>query len=199
MPSPGLQPPLTESALLTQWRRGDQAAARRLLRRQLGPLRGYFARRVPCRADADDLVQRTLIATIDALPRYRHDVDLARFTRAIASKLLLCYRRDGERARARLDADTNPEAMHASLPSAFACICHQHGLQRLRHAIRTLPDDSAQLLRLRYWEERDATEIGQLLGLHPNAVRMRLLRARLEMKRMLAVMGEDEPWVEENP
>lgn len=191
MLSPGL--PLSEStepALLARWRTGDRAAGRSLLRRQVDPLRRYFSRRVPCQADAEDLVQRTLLATIDALPRFREDVELSRFVRAIASKLLLRYRRDGERARVRLDADANPDAVPASQPSAFTWVCREDGVERLRLAIRELPDGSAQLLQLRYWEERDATEIGRLLGLNPNAVRTRLHRARHEMRQMLAVLEE---------
>lgn len=194
MLSPCLQLPQdTESALIARWRNGDRAAALYLLRSQVQPVRRYFSRRVPCRADAEDLVQRTLLASIDALPRYREDVELSRFVRAIASKLLLRHRRDGERARVRLDADVQPDAVQAGQPSAFACVCHENELQRLREAFRELPDGSARLLHLRYWEERDTSEIARLLELEPGAVRVRLHRARHEVKRVLAAMvGEAE-------
>jgi len=195
MHSPGLLPPEdTETALIARWRTGDRAAARRLLRHQVAPLRRYFSRRVSCRADAEDLVQRTLLASVDALPRFREEVELSRFVRAIASKLLLRYRRDGERARVRLDADADPDAVEARDPSAFSWICREDDLDRVRHAFRELPDGSAELLHLRYWEERDTAEIGERLGLNPGAVRTRLHRARHEMKRVLAgMMGpEDE-------
>lgn len=142
-------------------------------------------------------MQRTLLATIDALPRYREDVELACFVRAIASKLLLRYRRDGERARVRLHADVQPDAVQTDEPSALAWACRKDGVERLRLAIRALPNGSARLLHLRYWEERDATEIGRLLGLNPSAVRTRLHRARHEMRRVLVAMGEvDEAAVE---
>jgi RNA polymerase sigma-70 factor, ECF subfamily len=185
-----------EPALIARWRTGDPYAGRCLLRQQVEPLRRYFSRRVPCRADAEDLVQRTLLATIDALPRFREDVELAGFMLAIASKLLLRYRRDGERARVRLDAAANPDTVQASQPSALAWVCREDGVERLRLVIRELPQGSAQLLHLRYWEERDATEIGELLGLNPNAVRARLHRARHEMRRMLAAMEGSEEGAE---
>jgi RNA polymerase sigma factor (sigma-70 family) len=190
MLSPGLQlPEDTESVLLARWRIGDRAAGLCLLRREVQPVRRYFSHRVPCRADAEDLVQRTLLASIDALPRFREDVELSRFVRAIASKLLLRYRRDGERARVRLDADVQPDATPAGQPSALSWVCHEDDLQRLQDAFRELPDDSARLLQLRYWEERDTSEIARLLELNPGAVRTRLHRARHEMKRALAVMA----------
>lgn len=183
----------TEPALVARWRNGDRAAGLCLLRRQVPRVRDYFSRRVPCHADAEDLLQRTLLASIDALPRYREDVELGRFVRAIASKLLLRHRRDGERARVRLGARVEPDAMQAGQPSAFACVCRDDELQRLRDAFRELPDGSAQLLHLRYWEERDTSEIARLLELEPGAVRVRLHRARHEVKRVMAAMsGEGE-------
>ncbi len=163
-----------------------------LLRREVQPLRRYFSRRVPCRADAEDLTQRTLLASIDALPRFREEVELSRYVRAIASKLLLRYRRDGERARVRLDAGVQPDAVQAGQPSALACVCLEDDVQRLRDAFRELPSGSARLLELRYWEERDTSEIARLLELEPGAVRVRLHRARHEVKRVLAAMGGAE-------
>jgi RNA polymerase sigma factor (sigma-70 family) len=182
----------TESALIARWRAGDRAAAHHLLRREIQPLRRYFSHRVPCRADAEDLAQRTLLASIDALPRFREDVDLSRFVRAIATKLLLRYRRDGARARVRLDTSVQPDAVQAGQPSAFSWVCHEDELQRLRSAFRGLPDDSARLLHLRYWEEQDTSEIARRLELEPGAVRTRLSRARSEMKQALAGMAGSE-------
>jgi DNA-directed RNA polymerase specialized sigma24 family protein len=63
-----------DSVLIAQWRTGVRAAHERLLGRQVEPLRRYLSRRVPCSADVDDLVQRTMLALLDALPRFREDV-----------------------------------------------------------------------------------------------------------------------------
>jgi RNA polymerase sigma-70 factor, ECF subfamily len=193
MPSLDLQPSEdTETTLIARWRTGDMTAGHCLLRREIQPLRHYFSRRVSCRADAEDLAQRTLLASIDALPRFREGVELSRFVQAIASKLLLRYRRDGERARVRLEMDVQPDAVRAGQPSAISWICHEDELQRLRDAFRGLPDDSARLLHLRYWEEQDTAEIARLLELKPGAVRTRLTRARHEMRRALGGMVEPE-------
>lgn len=175
-----------ETALLAQWRMGDPEAGLRLLQRQVGPLREYFRRRVPCRADVEDLVQRTLLAAVEALPRYREDVAFSAFVRAIASKLRLRHHRDVERARERMEADARPDAMEADDPSMSACMLREDTCDRLRRAVSRLPHDSARLLRLRYWEERDTGEIARELGLKRGTVRVRLLRARNEVKRELA-------------
>lgn len=174
-----------ESALVSQWRAGNRAAPETLLHRQVGPLRRYFSRRVSCHADADDLVQRTLLATLDALPRFREDVAFSGFVAAIASKLLLHYHRDELRARSRCDADACPEGMQCEQSSVFARVLHEKEAQELRRVLGRISDESVRILQLRYWDEHDAEEIGRLLGLSRGAVRTRLHRARGEVKRAL--------------
>ena len=187
-------PHAPESVLLARWRSGDSTAALCLLRRQVPPLRRYFSRRVVCAADVEDLVQRTLLASIESLPRFREEVELSAFVQAIASKLFLRYRRDVIYTRGRVDPETRVDSVQGREPSALSWVCHEDEAQRLRDAFRELPEDSAHLLHLRYWEEHDTIEIARRLDLNPGTVRMRLHRARHEMKRVLAAMiGTDEP------
>src|SRR5690606_33512888 len=116
--------------------------ASRLVRRQAAPVRRYFSRRVPCLADVEDLVQRTLMAAVEALPRYREEVSFSQFVRAIASKLLLRYRRDGARARGRLEADVQPDAVAKEQPSALRWMFDEDTGDRLRRAVGELPEAS---------------------------------------------------------
>jgi RNA polymerase sigma factor (sigma-70 family) len=180
-----------ESALLTHCHGGDRTAGTSLLRHQLEPTRRYFARRVACSADVEDLVQRTLLTSIDALPRFRGTVGFSRFVRAVAAKLLLRYWRDGGRAHRRLDTGTHLDGLRCAQPSALWLMSREDGLRSLRLVLEQLPEASAQLLRLRYWEDRDAAEIGQLLGLSQGLVRVRLHRARHQLRRALGeAMGD---------
>ncbi|MEX1362942.1 MAG: sigma-70 family RNA polymerase sigma factor [Nannocystaceae bacterium] len=176
---------------MSRWRAGDPSAGLRLLRPQVEPTRRYLSRHVRCPADVDDLLQRSLLASIEALPRYRQRVGVSRFVRAMATKLLLRHRRDDRRARARrdLEAAGRLDAMVHHGPSALARVSQQQGLVGRQQALTTLPRRSAELLRLRYWDEHDAAEIGQRLGLSPTAVRVRLHRARRELRRALVDMA----------
>lgn len=190
-PAPGSHSRDPEAALLAQWRHGDPTAGVWLVRHQVGVVRRYFSRRVPCSADAEDLVQRALMAAVEALPRYREEVPFSQFVRAIANKLLLRYRRDRERARGRLESVVEPDAVEAEQPSAQACIFHEDARDRLQRVVRELPEASARLLHLRYWEGRNTTEIAEQLALSPGAVRTRLHRARREVKRALRRQASD--------
>jgi RNA polymerase sigma-70 factor (ECF subfamily) len=61
---------------------------------------------------------------------------------------------------------------------------------RIAAALQQLDDLSRSAIVLRYYENLSSREIGQLIGLSPAAVDMRLMRARQQLKQFL---GEDEP------
>lgn len=164
---------------------GDRSAMAQLIRRHFTPTRRYFARRVACPADVDDLVQRTLIAAIEALPRLRPGIGFAGFVRSIARRLSLRYRIESERAKTRLDVGVCPESLIARDPPAPVSLSRRDAHTRVEHVMHDLPESSAHLLRLRYWDERDATEIAREVRASPAAVRIRLHRARHEMKLAL--------------
>ncbi|MDP9866686.1 MULTISPECIES: RNA polymerase sigma factor [Streptosporangium] len=63
-------------------------------------------------------------------------------------------------------------------------------------AMARLRPKDGEVLRLHYWEDLAVEEIGRILGLTPNAVRVRLCRARLRLAESLRGMhlecGEGE-------
>ena len=61
---------------------------------------------------------------------------------------------------------------------------------RIAAALQQLDDLSRSAIVLRYYENLSSREIGQLIGLSPAAVDMRLMRARQQLKELL---GDDQP------
>ena len=71
------------------------------------------------------------------------------------------------------------------------------GDDRLGEALAALPDADAELLRLWAWEQLTPTEIASVLDVTPNAVSIRLHRARKkladELRKVDAAAGHEEP------
>lgn len=174
-----------EASLVSLARSGDRAAVTNLFTRHIQPTHRYFARRIACAADTEDLVQRTLLAAMEGLPRLREGASFTGFVRAIARRLLLRHRRDGERASRRFGADVQPETLMAREPSMPTSMFRKEAHARLRRALCELPEPIAHVLHLRYWGERDAADIARVLDSSPEAVRTRLHRARHAMKLAL--------------
>lgn len=61
----------------------------------------------------------------------------------------------------------------------------QEERERMLAAIRKLPEASQAVVTLKYLEGRSAAEIGATLGMSPEAVRMRLSRALLQLREEL--------------
>ncbi len=62
----------------------------------------------------------------------------------------------------------------------------------LNEAIGMLSADDAQIITLFYKAEQSLEEIGHILGLEPNTVKVRLHRARTRLKEKLKLYLQDE-------
>lgn len=60
-------------------------------------------------------------------------------------------------------------------------------------AMSLLSDQDAEVLRLAYWEDLPASDVGLVLGCSPGAARVRLHRARNHLQQVLADDEEERP------
>ena len=69
-----------------------------------------------------------------------------------------------------------------------------------RWALRQLPYDEREIIRMSFWEDLSASEIAAIIGCTPTAVRLRLLRARVHLRAILirpTIQNEGIPLTEE--
>jgi RNA polymerase sigma-70 factor (ECF subfamily) len=148
-------------------------------REHYGAVWAYARRRVVGAADADDVAAQTWLTVwrrLDDLPAGRE----LPWCYGVARRCVANHRRGDDR-RMRLvrvvasererDAirDTDPRADH------------------LHRALDRLREDDRELLRIAAWERLDHADIARSLGITPNAVALRLHRAR---RRLAAALKE---------
>lgn len=160
-------------------RTGFEAVARELIE----PLRRYLARRTDP-ATAEDVLSETLLvcwrrrAEIPAEP-LAWAYAVARNCLANADR---AHRRQ-ERLLVRIWQVARPvEQVPAAADPDPA----------LGRALARLPALDAELVRLWAWEELGPAEIAQVVGLSPNAVSIRLHRARRKLRSLLQQPGKGE-------
>lgn len=61
----------------------------------------------------------------------------------------------------------------------------------IRFAVELLPAESAQLVRMRHWDDLTFAEIGERLGINAQAARQRLNRIMPKLARILSMIGAD--------
>jgi RNA polymerase sigma-70 factor (ECF subfamily) len=147
---------------------------------------------------AKDLVQETFLNAYRGLNRFRGDARISTWLYTIASRACLRMRRkrkgepdrelsldefiptsDGEfRLQIRVDGLSPEEALQ-----------NKELQQALDAAINKLPKKYKMVLVLRDMEGLSAKEVGTIMGLHERAVKSRLHRARLFVRRELSARG----------
>jgi RNA polymerase sigma-70 factor (ECF subfamily) len=158
-------------------RTGDRAALEELLR-EVAPMVERFARRM-CRDDADDVVQDTLLAIAQHLPRFEGRSSLSTWVFTLARTACSRHRRHlhpSEQLGDEAAATPSPEH-HASASEARL---------QITRALDRMPADYREVLHLRDVEGLSAAEASQVLGIGEAAVKSRLHRARAALKDAVA-------------
>ncbi|TLY15986.1 MAG: sigma-70 family RNA polymerase sigma factor [Nitrospirae bacterium] len=161
-----------------------------------------FAQRL-CRRveDAQDLVQDTFLNAYRGLGQFRGDAQVSTWLYRIATRasLRLRRKRKGEPDRElSLDEFIPTSDGEFTLQIPTAGLTPEEALQNkelrraLHQAIQKLPNKYRLVLVLRDMEGLTAKEVGAIMGLNERAVKSRLHRARLFVRRELSARGIEE-------
>jgi RNA polymerase sigma-70 factor, ECF subfamily len=148
--------------------------------------------------DARDLVQETFLNAYRGLPHFRGDAQFATWLYRIASRVCLAMRRrrKGE-PQHELSLEefipTSDGELRLQIPadglSPEEALANKQLRRALRQAIQGLPAKYRLVLVLRDMEGLSAKEVGTIMGLNERAVKSRLHRARLFVRRELTARG----------
>jgi RNA polymerase sigma-70 factor (ECF subfamily) len=141
---------------------------------------------VGSRAEADDLVQETLLDAHSAFGSYRGDGSVRAWLFAIARRKCARHleRRTMQRAKLTLvhDSDKSPPALDGVLERERAT--------RARAALATLRPSEREALVLRFLCELDFHEVGRACGIDEVAARKRVSRALCRLREIVGRSGE---------
>jgi RNA polymerase sigma-70 factor (ECF subfamily) len=174
-------------------RPGSRLAARPSFDQLVAEHRGYVARLcyrlLGWRCDVEDVVQDVFVAALRGLPRFRHESSLATWLTRLT---INACRSHGRRRRLRLRLWLETPGRRPPRPDqpAGAGLANAERIERIRQAVRRLPQKYREVVVLRYLEELSVPEVAAVLSLAPNAVEVRLSRGRKRLKESLAELME---------
>lgn len=151
--------------------------------------------------DAKDLVQETFLNAYRGLAQFRGQAQISTWLYTIASRACIRMRRKrrGEPQRALSLEDFIPTTegeFRLQIPteglSPQAALENKEVHRALGQAIRKLPPKYRIVLVLRDMEGLSAKEVGAIVGLQERAVKSRLHRARLFVRKELSAKGLGE-------
>ena len=136
--------------------------------------------------DAQDVTQEVFMQAYRGLRGLRRRESFAFWLYRIAySRRAEFLRRRSKRVDQDFIADQNPEVM--DVPSLNSYRESQLD-QSVQEALDSLPDAYREVLMLRYFGGMNSGEIARALGTSPTAIRMRLSRARAQLKKEMVAM-----------
>lgn len=169
--------------LVIQAQQGSEAALERLLRIWYPTLLGSAMRMLRNDDAAKDVVQETLLRVAQNLPSLRNPLAFGKWARQILLRCCLAHfrreridgRRDGEMESLTMIApDADPEARAIS------------GSSELVEAIESLGTTSREVVRMHYFFDLSLREIASRVRISEGAVKVRLHRARNQLRERLA-------------
>ena len=130
--------------------------------------------------EADDLVQRTLIAMHTHWQAIHDQERVVRYAHKIMLRLLLCDRRSQRWSREVLH-ELPPEPDPP--PDPYAALGDR---ELLMGALASLGPRQQTAVFLRYWEDRSVEETAEAMGCTPSTVRSQSVRALATLRSVLA-------------
>ena len=174
-----------ERDLLLAWRDGDRAAGSALIRGHAPLIQRFFVNKVTRPEDVEDLAQRTFVACVQGVERFRGDSNFRTWLYAVANNVLREFYRERRRGES-LDFGTVTVADAASGPSSVLASSEEQ--RRLLAGLRRIPIDSQVLLELYYWEELSAPELAEIFEIPVGTVRGRISKAKQSLRAALDAM-----------
>ncbi|MBI4842561.1 MAG: sigma-70 family RNA polymerase sigma factor [candidate division NC10 bacterium] len=200
-----MMPPQDEHALVEASRAGDAGALEELVRSHQGRVYGFAMRMCRNVEDAKDILQETFLGMLRSIKEFRGESKFTTWLYRIASNACLKKRRrgvfePGPEQELSLDdlmprpgsdgrkpeiADWSEDAERALLRGELTA--------QMEAAIDRLPREYKIVLVLRDVEGFSAEETAEMLKLSVPAVKSRLHRARVFVRRELAGYFQDKP------
>lgn len=188
MPTADLGQTLSDRALVARARRGDVVSINLLITAVRTAVHRYARGRLITYSGgaevAEDVTQEVCLAVVDVLPRYQDNgAPFAALVYAIASNKVA----DAQRRYARTPfhvVEELPEQAERSLGPEQQTLARSD-VDAALALLQRLPERMAQVVRLRA-EGLSADEVGAMVGLTANAVRVTQHRALAKLRRMVA-------------
>jgi RNA polymerase sigma-70 factor (ECF subfamily) len=186
---------MAEARLIAAARRGDRKALEQVLSAAFEP--AYRFSRSFCLDvhEAEDLAQDVMATLLRTLDSFRGDASLSTWTYTVVRRA--CMRRKKRQARQSPLDEASPAAQARSAPETepHRRLERRQLGQALERAIAALPQEQREVLVLRDVEGIPAAEVAKVVGAGERAVKSRLHRARLALRKALApfVTGGDAP------
>jgi len=176
----------SDNEILSRVLQGDQQAYAEIVKRYQSFVFTIALRYTPNREDAEEIAQDCFVKAYRSLSDFRGESKFSTWLYTIVTTTCLTFLRKKKLDTYSLDNEKVFEVAD-NVDSGFRAnqVEQKSRVHMVNKAIKLLSADDAQIITLFYKGEQSLDEIGQILGLEQNTVKVRLHRARQRLKEKM--------------
>ncbi len=180
-----------EHILVARAQRGDTEAFAQIYDQNVDAIYRYVRLRVPTNEEAEDITEDVFLRAWEKLGSYRPKRPFRNWLYRIAQHRIIDVHRRQPQSPASLDALADLEMSPAdSSPDPLQRALVGQDIQDLQQALATLKPDEQAVLTLRFTENMNFQDIGNILKKSAGACRILQHRALKKLARQLTATGE---------
>jgi len=175
-----------DNEIISRVLRGEQALYAELVKRYQSFVFTIALRYAPQREDAEEMAQDVFIKAYKSLADFRGESKFSTWLYSITSTTCITFLRKKKLDTHSLDNEKVLEQAE-NQDSGFRAnqVEQKSKVQMVNEAIKLLSPDDGKLITLFYKGEQSLGEIGTIMGLEPNTVKVKLHRARHRLKEKM--------------
>ncbi len=144
------------------------------------------------REEAEEVSQDTFLKIYKSLNKFNGESKFSTWIYKVAFNTCLDRLKKNKRLQPVVGMDDFTETEALSLMNVLDTIEDKERKQMIQDCLHLLPGEDSFLLTLYYFEEQSLEEIGKIIGITPNNVKIRLYRSRKKLASLLKDRLEPE-------
>jgi RNA polymerase sigma factor (sigma-70 family) len=177
---------LTDNEIISRVLAGERELYSELVKRYQNFVFTISLKYTPVREDAEEIAQDVFVKAFRYLGDFRGDSKFSTWLYSIVNSTSITFLRKKKLETRSLDDERVFEAADNRPAEGFVSPTEQKSkLAMVNKAIQLLSHDDANLITLFYKAEQSLEEIGMILAIDPNTVKVKLFRARQRLKEKM--------------
>lgn len=177
---------LTDTEIISRILQGEQAIFAQLVERYQNYVFTLVLRFTDNREDAEEIAQDVFVKAYRSLADFRGESKFSTWLYTVVRTSCITFLRKKKLDTTSLDNERTLIQVENRDSGFNANIIEQKSRHAMvNEAIRLLSPDDAQVITLFYKGEQSLEEIGRIMGLDPNTVKVKLHRARQRLKEKM--------------
>jgi RNA polymerase sigma-70 factor (ECF subfamily) len=144
------------------------------------------------REEAEEVAQDTFIKIFNSLSKFKGDSKFSTWIYKIAYNTCLDRLRKNKKEDLNISIDEFSAHLIKTMDNALSALEDKERKQTIQNCLNLLPGDENFLLTLFYFEEQSLEEIGKIMSINANNVKVKLFRSRQKLAVILKKQLEPE-------